>query len=67
MSYSYISEAEAIERYEDMLNEVYGVVSIAGINFDTAHALKELDPIAFDVGLTDWLDSEELTTDETEA
>ena len=30
-------------------------------------ALKELDPIAYNCGFTDWLGAENLTTDESEA
>ena len=46
------------ERYRQSLNDIYGEICIAGIEFDTDHALEKLDPIAFRVGLNDWIDAE---------
>lgn len=43
--------------YNDMLDEVYGVVSIAGLEYSTSDALKRLDPIAYQCGLNDYIDS----------
>jgi len=45
---------EIEQMYNDMLNDVYGVVKIAGFEYDTAYALKECDPIAYRVGLSDF-------------
>lgn len=47
------------ERYDEMLDDVYGTVEIAGYTFDTSRALKELDPTAYRCGLVDFEDSEE--------
>ena len=44
--------------YGDLLDEVYGVVVIAGIEYDTSAALRDVDPTAFRCGFLDWLDSE---------
>jgi hypothetical protein len=33
--------------FEDYLNDVYGTVKIAGIEFDTARAFYKVDPIAY--------------------
>ncbi len=63
----YIEESEAEELYSDMLDEAYGSVKIAGIEFSPSMILKELDPIAYSCGLSDWLDSEDLTTSLKEA
>ena len=40
-----------------MLDECYGTISVAGMEYDTSRALYELDPIAYRVGFNDWLDS----------
>ena len=48
------SELEA--DYDQMLNECYGVmgyVSIAGHGYEVARVLREVDPIAYRVGLSD--------------
>lgn len=47
---------EADSRYRDMLDDVYGVVTIAGMEYDTGSALQEVDPTAFRVGVADYLD-----------
>lgn len=47
----------------DMLNDEYPPVNIAGIEYDFGYALKELDPIRFDVMYNDYcsyLEEEEL-------
>lgn len=54
---AHLTEQDLESMYEDMLNEVYGQCSIAGVEFDTAHALKELDPIMFDCGCSEYIDS----------
>ena len=53
-----ITDDELHERYDDMLDEVYPDLTIAGMEFSTSNALKELDPIAYRVGFSDWVDSE---------
>lgn len=40
--------------YREMLHETYGEVSIAGYEYDVAHALEQIDPTAFRVGLADY-------------
>ncbi len=42
--------------FDDLLNES-GPVRIAGLEFDQAYALKELDPTAYRCGLLDYIDS----------
>ena len=58
------TERDAIQAYEDMLDECYGTVEIAGFTFDTARALRELDPIAYRCGFNDWCDAEGINLDE---
>ena len=62
----YVPEYEAEQDYSEMLDDVYGVVTIAGMEYGTAYALRELDPIAFRCGMSDYLDSAGITTDESE-
>jgi hypothetical protein len=45
------------QSYADMLDDVYGTVIIAGSEFTTSRALKELDPIMYNEGLLDFTDS----------
>lgn len=53
-----ITEYAAIELYRDMLDDVYGDVTVAGMTYTTSRALEVLDPIAFRVGFSDWTDAE---------
>ncbi len=53
-----ITEEELMDRYENMLNEVYEPVSICGYSYEQGSALKELDPIAFRQGFLDYIDVE---------
>ena len=60
--------AEAEERHEDMLSEVYGVVSVCGFDYDAGRALRELDPVAFRCGVSDStveVDLDDYTNDDT--
>jgi hypothetical protein len=55
-------ERERIENmtdreYEDVLDDVFGNVKICGFVFSSGRALRELDPIAFDCGKADYIDS----------
>jgi len=54
-----ISEYDLDQRYKDMLDEVYGDAEIAGMKYATSRALEELDPTAYRVGFSDWLDGED--------
>jgi len=62
----YIDESQAYELYNEMLDELYSPISIVGIEFDPSRVLKELDPIAYQCGFNDWLDSCDYTTDPSE-
>lgn len=48
-------EQADIEQYDDMLDDGYGDVQIAGITLPTSVALKRCDPTAYRVGLSDFL------------
>ena len=64
MAYTYIDETEAYQQYDDMLDECYPD-QIMGI--PASMILHKCDPIAYSCGFDDWLDSCELTIDETES
>ena len=49
-----MNDYEIEQAYDEMLNDVYGTVMIAGYEYDTSRALKECDPIAYSVGLSDF-------------
>ena len=46
------------DRYDEMLNDVYGEVTVAGYTYETANLLRRVDETAYDCGYNDWLDSE---------
>ena len=54
-----IEEYKLDARYRDMLDDVYGDAKIAGMTYSTSRALERLDPTAYRVGFSDWLDSTE--------
>ena len=52
------SERELERQYSDMLDDIYGEITIAGHRYSTSDALVRVDPTAFDVGFSDWLSTE---------
>lgn len=62
----YIEETEAYNRYDELLDEL-SEVKIGSLTYSASHVLKLVDPVAYRCGFVDWLDSEDLTTDESEA
>lgn len=53
------TESELEDRFTDMLNECFDVVSVCGYECDAGRALKLLDPTAFRCGFLDWLDAQQ--------
>lgn len=53
-----LDDYELHQRYDDMLDEIYESANIAGYEYQTSRALKEIDPIAYRCGFNDWLDAE---------
>jgi len=49
------TEERLEQEFCEMINEE-GPVVIMGISFDRSHILKEMDPIAYDIGLGDFFD-----------
>ena len=52
----YVSE----EQYDDMLNDCYGEVEVAGMTFSARRVLEELDNTAYRCGYNDYVDSIDL-------
>ena len=57
---------EAEEQYSDMLDEITGPVIILGMKYTASRVLREVDPIAYRVGLHDYIDSEGIDSDDLE-
>ena len=57
---------EAEEAYDDMLDEVSGPVRIGSLEFSASRVLREMDPIAYRVGLHEFIDSEGIDSDDLE-
>ena len=49
-----ISEREAYEMYDEMLDETYGEVQIRGMNYTTSGALYRVDQTAYRCGFNDY-------------
>ena len=48
------------EQYDELLDEIYGDVEVCGNTYNASYALKELDPIAYRVGKSDYESSYDL-------
>jgi len=54
--YQVLSQSDASEMYDEILDQD-GPVTVAGIQFDPSRILREMDPIAYDVGFSDFVSS----------
>ena len=57
----YETMSEAIEAYDDMLDEAYPETPF---DIPASRILRECDPIAYRVGFHDWADAEGIDTDD---
>ena len=62
-----VSDWEIEEQYKDMLDDCFGTVNVAGHEYETSRLLKEVDPIAYQVGLNDYEASLEEEGDEDDS
>lgn len=62
MDYIPIDEDKARDLYDEALDE-QGEVSIGTLTYQPSQVLKAVDPIAYRVGFSDWLDANEMTID----
>ena len=51
-----LSMREGFEQYDDLLDDCY-TTEVAGIQFGTSYALKNLDPVAYREGAMDYFNS----------
>ena len=51
-----LTEHELEEQYNEVLDGAFGTVTIAGMEYDTSRAVRELDFTAYSVGFNDWVD-----------
>lgn len=51
------------KRYDEMLNESNPIVKIGLLQYNPSHVLKQTDPIAYEVGFSDWCTEEDLNED----
>ena len=59
-----MSEYEFEQAYQEMLDDVYGTVEVAGMTYDTSVLLKNADPVAYRVGMADYADALMIMDDE---
>lgn len=52
-----MSEYELEQAFDEMLDDVYGEVQIGAYSYATSSALKNIDPIAYRIGLSEFEDS----------
>ena len=62
----YISEHEAEALYAELIDECHPTIKIFGVEYTPSQVLKKLDAIAYKCGFNDWLDAENLTTDDAD-
>ena len=52
-----ITEDQAMDEYEDLLNDCYRRVEFGNLSYAPATVLREVDPTAFRCGFNDYVDS----------
>lgn len=60
----YADYSEAIEAYDEMLNEATEPTKIGYLEFYASDIVRQLDPIAYRVGFFDWLDGGGIDSDD---
>jgi len=57
-----ITETEALEMFNEMLDDCEGPVELCGMTYSASNVLREIDPVAYRCGFNDYVDS--LTDDD---
>jgi hypothetical protein len=57
-----ITETEALEMFNEMLDDCEGPVELCGSTYSASYVLQEIDPVAYRCGFNDYVDS--LTDDD---
>ena len=55
--YDIVDSEYSEDDYEELLNEIEPTVKIGSLEYEPGHVLREVDPIAFRVGMSDETDS----------
>lgn len=55
------NEYELESMFDDYLDEVEGTVTLLGLEYSAAEAIKRVDPTAHRAAFLDWLDAEEFS------
>ena len=55
--YDIVDREYSEDDYEEMLNDIYDTVKIGALEYEPGRVLREVDPIAFDCGRDDEVDS----------
>ena len=53
-----ISEDDLTERFQEMLDECYPEIEICGMTYNQGEAFKLLDPVAFELAASEYVDQE---------
>jgi len=57
-----ITKTEALEMFNEMLDDCEGPVELCGSTYSASYVLREIDPVAYRCGFNDYVDS--LTDDD---
>ena len=49
-----MTEQQAMEMFDQELDQISSPIEIAGVSRPYSYALKEMDPIAYDCAFADW-------------
>lgn len=55
--YDIVDMLYTADDYEELLDELYGTITIGTLEYNAGYILREVDPIAFDCGRDDEVDS----------
>jgi hypothetical protein len=53
-----LGDYELHQMYDEMLDEIYPECKIGNMDYSTSRVMKDVDPTAYKVGFSDWLDNE---------
>lgn len=55
-----MTEYEATKMFNAALNDMYGTVNVAGLEYETDQVLQAIDETAYRTYFNDWLDGEDI-------
>jgi hypothetical protein len=57
MKYGQRYKAEIYHIYDQMLDDCYSDIDVLGVTYTASELLKQVDPIRYEIGLDEYLDS----------